>query len=55
MFIKSNFKSFQIDDLCVIDDGIECLFVDCKVNNTRLLFGVAYRPPQGNNDYFVLK
>ena len=54
-YVRSGLLPRRLDHLCVIDQNIECMFVEFIVNKGRVLIGCVYRPPQCSIDLFFGK
>jgi hypothetical protein len=59
VFVKNKLKCITRDELTVIDDFIEVLFIEIPKENSGLkkncIIGVTYRPPNTDMQLFVLK
>ena len=52
LFISQEFVYSEMNDLCMITDYIECLFVKLSTKDSSYVVGVVYRPPNSNITLF---
>ena len=48
VFIDKQIEHRILPELCIVDDVIECLFVELYFEHSRILVGTIYRPPGTN-------
>ena len=48
IYIKNKLESREIVELTANNSDIECVFIEIKQLNSRLVIGCVYRPPSGN-------
>ena len=52
LFISQESVYSEMNDLCMITDYIECLFVKLSTKDSSYVVGVVYRPPNSNITLF---
>lgn len=50
IYVKDTIHYKRRNDLEPV--GVECIWIEVQLKSTRLLFGLFYRPPNTNSDYF---
>ena len=52
LFISQEFVYSEMNDLCMITDYTECMFVELSTKDSLYVVGVVYRPPNSNITLF---
>ena len=51
-FIRKNISFEKIEDLCISDSNMECIFLKIELENELFIVGNIYRPPSGKMNIF---
>ena len=52
LYVKRHLKSSIINELCINNNDIECVFAEISHSGGRVVVGSIYRPPDGNVSVF---
>ena len=52
LFISQEIVYSEMNDLCMVTDYLECLFVKVNTNGSSYVVSVVYRPPNSNITLF---
>lgn len=53
IFTRQNINCKKINELCIMSNSFESVFVECVINDVNNSYGVIYRRPSSNNDDFI--
>ena len=55
IYVKDFINSERMNDFFIVNNDIECAFLNCKVGEFNFVIGNVYRPPSGNLELFLTK
>ena len=53
LFIASHIKYKQLTEFCIINDHLECIFIEAEIKSSFNIIGIVYRPPNSDMNAFT--
>ena len=48
LFIASHIKYKELSEFSIINEHLECMFIEAEINSANKVIGIVYRPPNSN-------